>query len=127
MSSPSSPRRVVVTGLGAITPLGVTVDAYWKNLLDGVSGASEITKFDTEGHKSKIACEVRNFDATAYIDAKQARRQDLFSQYALAAAQQALDDAGIDTEAMSARSLRRRVWHRGGRQQHLHRRGAQHG
>ena len=102
MSSPSSPRRVVVTGLGAITPLGVTVDAYWKNLLDGVSGASEITKFDTEGHKSKIACEVRNFDATAYIDAKQARRQDLFSQYALAAAQQALDDAGIDTEAMSA-------------------------
>jgi len=100
MSSASSPRRVVVTGLGAITPLGLSVDDYWKSLLDGQSGASEITKFDTEGHKSKIACEVRDFDATEYIDAKQARRQDLFSQYALASAQQALDDAGIDTEAM---------------------------
>jgi len=101
MSSASSPRRVVVTGLGAITPLGLSVDAYWRNLLDGVSGASEITKFDTEGHKSKIACEVNGFDASDYIDAKDARRQDLFSQYALAAAQQALDDAGVDTEAMS--------------------------
>jgi 3-oxoacyl-[acyl-carrier-protein] synthase II len=101
MSSSTPPRRVVVTGLGAITPLGLTVDEYWQNLLAGQSGASEITKFDTEGHKAKIACEVDGFDATEYIDAKQARRQDLFSQYALAAAQQALDDAGIDTEAMA--------------------------
>lgn len=96
----SASSRVVVTGLGALTPLGHTVDAFWNHLLDGVSGAGPITRFDTDGHKSRIACEVKDFDPGAFMDPKQARRQDLFSQYALAVAQQAFDDAGLDTDAL---------------------------
>jgi len=101
MDSPSSDRRVVVTGLGALTPLGNTVDEFWDGLLAGVSGAGPITKFDASDVRSKIACEVRDFDPTAYLDDKQIRRQDLFSQYALAVTQQAFDDAGLDPEALS--------------------------
>jgi len=101
MDSPSSDRRVVVTGLGALTPLGNTVAEYWDGLLAGVSGAGPITKFDASDVRSKIACEVTDFDPTAYLDDKQIRRQDLFSQYALAVTQQAFDDAGLDPEALS--------------------------
>jgi 3-oxoacyl-[acyl-carrier-protein] synthase II len=93
-------NRVVVTGLGAI--IGNTVEAFWDGLMAGTSGAGPITRFDTTDHKTKIACEVEDFDAEAYIDAKDARRQDLFSQYALASAQQALDDADLDPGALSA-------------------------
>jgi 3-oxoacyl-[acyl-carrier-protein] synthase II len=101
MPPTSDSRRVVVTGLGAITPLGLSVDAFWDGLLAGQSGAGPITKFDTEGHKARIACEIDGFDPTDFgLDAKQARRQDLFSQYALAATQEALDDAGLDTTAL---------------------------
>jgi 3-oxoacyl-[acyl-carrier-protein] synthase II len=100
MSSSSTTPRVVVTGLGALTPLGHTVDAFWDHLINGTSGAGPITKFDTEGHKARIACEVTDFDPSTVMDPKQARRQDLFSQYALAVAQQAFDDAGLDTETL---------------------------
>ena len=101
MDSPSPAHRVVVTGLGALTPLGNTVAEYWDGLLAGLSGAGPITKFDASDVRSKIACEVNDFDPTAYLEDKQIRHQDLFSQYALAVTQQALDDAGLDPEALS--------------------------
>jgi 3-oxoacyl-[acyl-carrier-protein] synthase II len=90
-----------VTGLGALTPLGNTVAEFWDGLLAGESGAGPITKFDASDVRSKIACEVKDFDPSQYIDDKQARRQDLFSQYGLAVTQQAFADAGLDTEALS--------------------------
>jgi len=93
-------QRVVVTGLGAVTPIGLTTDEFWDALLSGTSGAGPITKFDTEGHKTKIACELADFDPEPYMDAKQARRQDLFSQYALAATAQAFEDAQLDTSEL---------------------------
>jgi len=101
MSSSSSARRIVVTGLGALTPLGSSVDAFWRRLLDGESGAGPITKFDPSDVRSKIACEVEGFDPSAYLDDKQIDRQDLFSQYGLVVTQQAFDDAGLDTDALS--------------------------
>jgi len=101
MASSDSAHRVVVTGLGALTPLGNTVADYWEGLMDGKSGAGPITKFDASDVRSKIACEVKDFDASQYIDEKQIERQDLFSQYALAVTQQAFDDAGLDTEALT--------------------------
>ena len=101
MDSPSPAHRVVVTGLGALTPLGNTVAEYWDGLLAGLSGAGPITKFDASDVRSKIACEVNDFDPTAYLDDKQIRHQDLFSQYALAVTQQALNDAGLDPEGLS--------------------------
>jgi len=101
MASSSPARRVVVTGLGALSPLGHSVDAHWTGLLNGTSGAGPITKFDASDVRSKIACEVDDFDPADYLDDKQARRQDLFSQYGLVVAQQAFDDAGLDTDALS--------------------------
>ena len=100
MASPSSAHRVVVTGLGALTPLGNTVAEYWDGLQSGTSGAGPITKFDASDVRCKIACEVDDFDPSPYLDSKQVRRQDLFSQYALAVTQQAFDDAGLDPEAL---------------------------
>jgi 3-oxoacyl-[acyl-carrier-protein] synthase II len=100
MDSPAPARRVVVTGLGALTPLGHSVDEFWDALLAGESGAAPITKFDASDVRTKIACEVSGFDPTDYMDAKLAKRQDPFSQYALAVAQQAFDDANLDTEAL---------------------------
>jgi 3-oxoacyl-[acyl-carrier-protein] synthase II len=98
MADPS--RRVVVTGMGALTPLGLTVDDYWNGLVDGRSGAATIESFDPEGLRTTFACELDGFDPEDYLDAKQARRMDPFCQYALASAQQAVDDAGLDPEAM---------------------------
>jgi 3-oxoacyl-[acyl-carrier-protein] synthase II len=100
MDSPAPARRVVVTGLGALTPLGHSVDEFWDALLAGESGAAPITKFDASDVRTKIACEVSGFAPTDYMDAKLAKRQDPFSQYALAVAQQAFDDANLDTEAL---------------------------
>ncbi|MCS6832625.1 MAG: beta-ketoacyl-ACP synthase II [Flammeovirgaceae bacterium] len=91
------PRRVVITGLGAITPLGNTVEEYWNNLEKGVSGAAPITKFDASKFKTRFACEVKGFDVSKYIDRKDAKRMDLFCQYAVASADQAIKDAGLDT------------------------------
>jgi len=93
-------RRVVVTGLGLVTPVGLTVEETWRNLLAGTSGAAPITKFDASRHQVRFACEVKQFDPLPYIDRKEARRYDLFAQYAIAAAHQAVVQAGID--AMSS-------------------------
>lgn len=92
-------KRVVVTGLGALTPIGNTVDAYWNALLQGVSGAAPITHFDASRFKTQFACEVKNFNVEDFMDRKEARKLDLFSQYALVVAEQAVQDAGI-TEAL---------------------------
>ncbi|HEU4569112.1 MAG TPA: beta-ketoacyl-ACP synthase II [Gemmatimonadales bacterium] len=88
-------RRVVVTGLGLVTPVGNTVEETWAGLLAGRSGAGPITKFDATRQQVRFACEVKNFDAGAYIDRKEARRYDLFAQYAIAASHQAVMQAGI--------------------------------
>lgn len=91
-------KRVVVTGLGAITPIGNTVSEYWENAVNGVSGAGPITHFDASLFKTQFACEVKNFDINQFIDRKVARRMDLYCQYAVAVADQAVEDAGFDLE-----------------------------
>jgi 3-oxoacyl-[acyl-carrier-protein] synthase II len=88
-------RRVVVTGLGALTPLGKTVDAYWQNLAAGVSGCDYIQQFDVTKFKTRFACEVKDFDPTAYLDRKEARKLDRYCQFALIASDEAVKDAGI--------------------------------
>ena len=88
-------KRVVVTGLGAITPLGNNVHDFWKNLVDGVSGANLITRFDAEKFKTKFACEVKNFDPTQYFDRKEVRKLDPYAQFALVAADEAVKDSGF--------------------------------
>jgi 3-oxoacyl-[acyl-carrier-protein] synthase II len=88
-------RRVVVTGLGAITPVGNDVATTWQSLLGGVSGGAPITRFDASEFKVRFACEVKGFDAGLYMDRKEARRADLFTQYAMGAAVQAMADAGL--------------------------------
>ena len=90
-----SKRRVVVTGLGAITPVGNDVATTWSALLEGKSGAGPITKFDASGFAVRFACEVKDFDPYAYMDRKEAKRADAFTQYAVAAAVQAMRDAGF--------------------------------
>ena len=82
-------KRVVVTGLGAITPIGNNVSDFWENLVNGVSGAGPITHFDASLFKTQFACEVKGFDATKYIDRKEARKMDLYTQYAIAVAKEA--------------------------------------
>ena len=91
-------KRVVVTGLGAVTPVGNTPEEMWKNLLDGVSGAAPITSFDTELFKTKFACEVKNLNVNDYLDRKEARKMDRYTQLALIAAKQAVEDSGMDLE-----------------------------
>ncbi|MBX3010799.1 MAG: beta-ketoacyl-ACP synthase II [Caldilineaceae bacterium] len=89
-------KRVVVTGLGALTPLGNTVATTWQNLLQGVSGAAPITRFDTTHFKTRFACEVKGFDPADYLDKKEARRADRFTQYALVTVGEALRDAALE-------------------------------
>ena len=91
-------KRVVVTGLGALTPLGNNVNDYWKNLVAGVSGANMITRFNTEKYKTKFACELKNFDPTVYFDRKELRKLDPYAQYAMIAVEEALKDCGINLE-----------------------------
>ncbi len=93
-----SNRRVVVTGLGSITPLGNTVADTWKNLLAGVSGAAAVESFDTEGYSTRFSASVKGFDVTEYMSAKDARKMDTFIHFGIAAGIQALDDAGLSTE-----------------------------
>lgn len=90
-------RRVVVTGLGALTPIGNSVSDYWNNLVNGVSGAAPITRFDASKFKTRFACEVKGFNPEDYLDRKEARKIDPFSQYGLCAAIQAIRDAGLDS------------------------------
>ena len=91
-------KRVVVTGLGALTPLGRTVDEYWQNLENGVSGCDYIQQFDVTKFKTRFACEVKDFDATQYLDRKEARKLDRYCQFALIASDEAVKDAGINKE-----------------------------
>jgi 3-oxoacyl-[acyl-carrier-protein] synthase II len=93
-------KRVVVTGLGAVTPIGNTAEETWQNMLSGVSGAAFITRFDTEKFKTQFACEVKDFDVSKYIDRKEARKMDLYCHYALAAAQMAVEDSAMDIEVL---------------------------
>lgn len=92
-------KRVVVTGLGAITPLGNSVTEFWNNLINGVSGAANITRFDASKFKTRFACEVKNFDPLSYIERKEARKMDLFTHFAIASSEQAVVDAGIKDNA----------------------------
>ncbi|MHC8948407.1 beta-ketoacyl-ACP synthase II [Sphingobacterium hungaricum] len=93
-------KRVVVTGLGALTPLGNTVPAYWEGLLNGVSGAAPITRFDASKFKTQFACEVKGFDPHDFMDRKEARKVDPFVQYALASTDEAVKDANLNFEKL---------------------------
>lgn len=93
-------RRVVVTGLGALTPLGNTVQEYWNGLSNGVSGAGPITRFDAEKFRTRFACEVKNFDPLNYFDRKEARKMDPYTHYALVVADEAVIDAGLSDESL---------------------------
>ena len=94
-------KRVVVTGLGALTPIGNTKDEYWEGLVSGKSGAAPITHFDAEKFKTQFACEVKNFEVTDFIDRKLARQMDKFSQYAMVASDEAIADSKLDLEAVN--------------------------
>ena len=93
-----SKRRVVVTGLGAVTPIGNNVKDFWAGIREGKVGIGPITKFDTTDYKVKIAAEVKDFNAKDHMDPRSARRMDPFCQYAVTAAKEALEDSGIDME-----------------------------
>ncbi len=94
-------RRVVVTGIGALTPIGNNAGAFWQGLTNGVSGAAPITKFNPEKFRTKFACEVKGFEVADFIDRKEARKMDPFTQYALVVSEEALKDSGINTEKIN--------------------------
>ena len=94
-------RRVVVTGLGALTPLGNNVPEFWNGLVNGVSGANTITKFDASKFKTQFACELKNFDPLKYFDRKEARKYDPYAQYGLAATEEAVNDSGMNLETIN--------------------------
>src|SRR5690554_2039727 len=98
-------KRVVVTGLGALTPIGNTVSDYWNGLLNGVSGAAPITRFDASKFKTQFACEVKNFDPTDFMDRKDARKMDPFVHYALASTDEAVKDAELDFEKLDTNRI----------------------
>lgn len=91
-------KRVVVTGMGALTPIGNTLDEYWDALLNGVSGAAPIKQYDATNFKTQFACELKNFNVTDHLDRKEARKLDQFSQYAMVSATEAMADSGLDLE-----------------------------
>lgn len=91
-------KRIVVTGIGALTPIGNNLDDYWNNLLAGVSGAGPITQFDASKFRTRFACEIKNFDPTQYLDKKEARKLDRFAQLALVVSDQAMADAGLNKD-----------------------------
>jgi 3-oxoacyl-[acyl-carrier-protein] synthase II len=94
-------KRVAITGLGALTPLGNSIDEFWKNIIQGKSGAGPITKFNTTHFKTKFACELKNFNALDFFDRKELRKYDEFSQYAIIAADKAIVDSGIDVKSIN--------------------------
>jgi 3-oxoacyl-[acyl-carrier-protein] synthase II len=94
-------RRVVVTGMGALTPIGNNLNDYWQSLLNGKSGAAPITKFDTSKHKVHFACELKDFNPSLFFDPKEFKKIDPFSQYALITADEAIKDAGLDLDAIN--------------------------
>jgi len=93
-------RRVVVTGLGALTPIGNTVQEYWNGLINGVSGAAPITYFDASKFKTQFACELKNFNVEDFIDRKEARKMDRYAQYAMVSSDEAVKDANFDFEKL---------------------------
>lgn len=93
-------KRVVVTGLGALTPLGNNLNDYWNNLIKGVSGAGPITKFDPERFKTKFACEVKDYNPLDHFDRKEMRKMDLFTQYAMVTSKEAIEDSGLDLDSI---------------------------
>lgn len=94
-------KRVVVTGLGALTPLGNTVNEYWSNLIAGVSGANLITRFDASKFKTRFACELKNFNVEDHIERKDARKMDPYTQYAMVVVKEAIQDSGVDLETVN--------------------------
>ena len=98
-------KRVVVTGLGGVTPLGLTAEETWENVKKGVSGAGPITHFDASQFKTQFACEVKGFDPANYVDRKEARKMDLYTQYALAAAKMAMADSGMNLETVDKNEI----------------------
>ncbi|MBE0646769.1 MAG: beta-ketoacyl-ACP synthase II [Bacteroidales bacterium] len=103
-------RRVVVTGLGAITPIGKNADDYWQALINGVSGAAEIVKFDASKFKTRFACEVKNFNAEDYFDRKEARKYDLYTHYGIVSSDEAIKDAGLDVEGVVDKTRVGVIW-----------------
>ncbi len=95
------PKRVVITGIGALTPLGNTVEAFWPNIVNGVSGAAPITRFNPAAFRTQFACELKGFDAAQYLEKAELKRTDLFTQYALVAADEAIADSGFDLKQIS--------------------------
>jgi 3-oxoacyl-[acyl-carrier-protein] synthase II len=98
-------KRVVITGMGAITPLGNSVNEFWKNIVAGKSGVDMITKFDTTNFKTKFAAEVKGFNAAAYFEKNEARKYDLFTQYAVAAAEEAIKNAGLNFDTLNKNKI----------------------
>lgn len=94
-------RRVVVTGLGAITPIGNSYEEFFSQLLAGKRGAGLITKFDTTHYKTKFACEVKNFNALNHFDSKEIKKMDLYAQYAMVAAAEAMEVSGLDLKKIN--------------------------
>ena len=94
-------KRVVITGMGVVSPLGNTIEEFWNNIVEGKSGADLLTKFDTTNYKTKFGCEVKNFHPEEFLDKKELRTYDLFTQYAIAASDQAIADSKLDFTAMS--------------------------
>ena len=94
-------RRVVITGMGALTPIGNTVNDFWKSLISGVSGAAPITKFDTTKFKTTFACELKNFDPYHFIEKAEARKYDLYTQYALIAVEEAVKNGRISFDDLN--------------------------
>lgn len=94
-------KRVVVTGIGALTPIGNTADEFWRGLATGVSGAAPITKFDASQFKTQFACEIKNLDVEQFIDRKEARKMDPFTQYAMISVDEAMTDSGLDLEKIN--------------------------
>ena len=93
-------RRVVVTGIGSVTPIGNSIKEYWDSLLAGVSGAAPITNFDASKFKTRFACEAKNFDPTKYFDRKEVKTLDLFSHYAMEATAEAMEDSGLNVDSI---------------------------
>ena len=93
-------KRVVVTGLGALTPIGNNIEDFWNNLIIGKSGAAPITYFDTEKFKTKFACELKDFNVLDFLDRKEARKMDRFTQYAMVASEQAILDSKLDLDSI---------------------------
>ena len=98
-------KRVVVTGIGAITPIGNNVNDYWDALVNGVSGGGDISLFDSEKFKTRIACEVKNYDGKDYFDRKELRKHDRYAQFGIIAADEAIKDSGLDSKAVDGNGV----------------------